>query len=397
MSSGLSLMPDDVLILIAAALVDVKDLLSFRLACKSLYHKTKQHFSHRCLATIDTDLSRQHLRRLTHLAADKELAPGVRALRINHTPAILGQGFVWERHPDGYLANPASNEAGEVLAALLTTDLINCRSFHVEGRRADEDDYELDDITPTDAINFLLAIIAKTRIRPKAFSIELRKNGTGRMDGKRLNLQQQQQYQTPAFTQAWAKLETLRLELTLSRASFNNVLQLVTTATNLKVLWLNLDFCMCDEFVSSVIAAEGALQCLQEIHFKDLFVSEELLQGLLAACSSSRLGLRALTIQFVTLREGGSWQGIFNHLRSHAPRLGRIDLCYLKALVGGKLQGVVFHDFEEHFGRRNISPTSLEVVRKKRSGDDRIHGFSYHGSLGLNLLEAVIASAVTLR
>ena len=381
-------MPDDVLILIAGALVDLKDFLSLRLVCKNLYRKTKQRFSHSCLATINTDLSRQHLRELTHLAADKELAPGVQALRINHSPAILGQGFIWERHSAGPLANPASNETGDLLVALLTTDLINCRSFHIGGRCADEDDYGFDDVTPTDAINFLLAIIARTGIVPKLFSIELRKNGTGRMDGKRLALQQ---YQTPAFTEAWQKLENLRLELTLSRANFDGMVQLVTVATNLKVLWLNLDFCLCDEFVSSTIAAVGALQCLRELHIKDLFVSEELLLGFLAACSKN---LRALSIHFVTLREGGSWHDIFRHLSSHAPLLDQIDLCYLKAIVGWKLEGVVFHDLTEHVHRRDILPTSLEMVRKKRRGQERIHGFSYRGSMLLNLLEAVIASAV---
>lgn len=122
-----------------------------------------------------------------------------------------------------------------------------------------------------------------------------------------------------------------------------------------------------------------------------LFLTEKLLVGLLSSCSN---GLPVFSLSFVTLKKGGSRHRFLDYLQSNVTLLGKIALCYLKVLVKSKLKGVVFLDFEDYLERQTIALEKLALVKKRRRGETRIYAFSYQGSKMIDLLKAVVASAV---
>lgn len=90
------------LIELIAGVLEPADLFSLRLVCKELNEKTFQYFSHTCLTTIRTDLSRKSLQELEELSEHEQLRHHVRTL-LTKGPNDMGRGFSWDRHPSGHL------------------------------------------------------------------------------------------------------------------------------------------------------------------------------------------------------------------------------------------------------------------------------------------------------
>ncbi|KAL9129284.1 MAG: hypothetical protein Q9217_002231 [Psora testacea] len=367
MASKLPALVVDVIQLIASAL-EPTDLFSFRLVCKELNQKTLYHFGRTCLKILRTDLSRNSLQELKDFSGNEQLGSCVQTLLIKSGPHGLGQGFPWHRHSSGYLIHPLSGV--QMLQEILLNGLKNCRSFHIHSLICEEDTYDNDGVTPSDAVGIILALIAETGLSVRSFYVDFRKQGTSRMDGKRLHMPR---YQTPEFSFAWSHLQELSLEQSMTSENYDKALELVLCATNLRKLSLNLEYDHSCSFIGRVALA-GTLHGLQELRLSSVNVTAETISGLLLRSHNS---LRALSFRFVYLENDDNWVSILRTLKINHPFLESISVFWLKELKAPEPDNIVFPTLSSN--PVVLLDRKFELSYKKYCGEKRVIGASYWG------------------
>ncbi|KKA19372.1 Uncharacterized protein T310_6654 [Rasamsonia emersonii CBS 393.64] len=313
------------LIELIARLLEPADLFSFRLVCRAFYDTTFPYFSRTCLATVRTDLSRESLRELEALAANERLRTQVRTL-LFHGRTDIGRGFVWHRHPSsGHLLLSALLQvpAVQTLRDLLLHKLVNCRSFHVYSHYW-EHMLDFETLWPTDVVTVLFAIVSDTGLPIQSFHLEYLRRGTGpgnrRVTTDRLCFEQSR---TPEFRAAWAHLQALTLEQSVSLDIFDWLMELILHAPRLQKLGLNLDYVdLSTDFIDRLSSAE-ALPRLQELRLYGFRFTEATILRLILRLGES---LRSVLFRFATIYSGGTWVAVLRALRCNCPLLDSIWL-----------------------------------------------------------------------
>lgn len=352
------------------------DLFSLRLVCKELNKKTLHAFGRSCLATIQTDLSRKSLQRLGELSEHEQLKHYVRTLLIKG-PNDIGREFLWNRHPSGYLVPPLP--AVQILRDILLNNLVNCRSFHIYRDHEEEDVYESDCLTPSDVVGIILSIITETSLPVKSFIVDFRKWGTGEVDAKRLQILQ---YRSPEFRSAWAHLQELSLEQSMTLDTFDWTLDLVLSATSLQKLTLRFEFDLSAEFIDRLSSSE-IFPRLREFCLSSAYTTLEVISRLLLRVRNS---LRKISFYQVSIVSGGTWGTVFREI-SHLPLLESINVNFLADYNQGR---VMFPAISDNPIVPKSQGRSFNFVYKKHSGRPRIFGVSYRGpgiGLALEILE----------
>jgi len=370
------------LIELIAGVLEPADLFSLRLVCKELNEKTFQYFSHTCLTTIRTDLSRKSLQELEELSEHEQLRHHVRTL-LTKGPNDMGRGFSWDRHPSGHLL--ASQPGVQMLQDILLNNLVNCRSFHIYRDHEDEDSYKSDCLRPSDAVAIILTIIAETSLPVKSFYVVFRRRGTGKVDAKRLHILQ---YRKPEFRTAWAHLQELSLEQTMTSDTFDWAMELVLCAINLQKLTLDFEFDHSTSFIDRLSSAD-TLPGLQELKLSCVNVTEEIILRFLLHFRDS---LRALSFWLVSIESGGTWVSVFRKLRSDFPLLESICVNHLKEFKKENRR-IMFPALSDNPVVPGSQGRRFNLVDKKYKGKPRIFGVSYSGP-GMDVaLEILVRSA----
>ena len=352
-----------------ASPLEPADLFSLRLVCKELNEKTFQCFGHTCFTIIRTDLSRKSLQKLEALSEHEQLRHHARALLIMG-PNDIGRGFPWDRHRSGHLLAPLPGV--QMLRDILFCKLVNCRSFHIYRDHEAEDFYMSDCLTPSDVVAIILNIIAETSLPVKSFCVDFRKWGTGKVDAKRLHFSQ---YQNPEFGTAWAHLQELSLEQTMTPDTFNWAMELVLRAINLQKLTLKFEFNHSASFVDRLSSAD-TLPGLKELKLSCFYVTVEILSRLLLRFRSS---LRALSFWHVSIQAGGTWMSVLRMLRSDLPLLESICVNHLKEFEPGEKGRIMFPALSENPVVPGSQGRDFSLVSKRFRGEPRIFGVSYSG------------------
>ncbi|MCJ1362235.1 hypothetical protein MMC16_001337 [Acarospora aff. strigata] len=369
-----------------ASVLEPADLFSLRLVCKGLNEKTLHYFARTYLTTVRTDLSHKSLQELKELSAHGQLGCYVRTLLIKEGPNDIGRGFLWCRHPSGHLLTPSSGI--QMLQDLLLKDLVNCRSFHIYGAHAGEEPYESDWLTSSDAIAIILTIIAETSLPIKSFYVDFREGGTGRVDAKRLHALQ---YQKPGFRTAWAHLQELCLEHSMTLDNFDWTMELVLCATNLQKLSLEFEFDHSTSFIDR-LSSTDSFPKLQELKLSCADVTVELISRFLLRFRDS---LRALSFRHVIIDDnsGGTWIPILSNLRSNLPLLESICVHQLKDFKLGDKDRIMFPALSDNPVVPGSQGGRFNLISKKFRGSPRILGVSYCGPRMDVALEILARSA----
>ncbi|MCJ1304731.1 hypothetical protein MMC08_007544 [Hypocenomyce scalaris] len=399
MASKLSTLPTELIELIASALEPI-DLCSLRLVCKEVHKNTTDCFGHTCLTTFRTDLSRKNLQKLEELSRQKHLRHHVQTLLIKDLRDDLrqfyglGEGFSLHRHPSGYLLDPLPGV--QMLQGILLNRLLNCRSFYIYSDYASEESYESGLLMPSDAVGIILAIIAETSLPVKSFSVDFLSHGTGSFDAQRLHMPQ---YRKPEFRTGWAHLQELSLEQSMKSDAFDWAMDLVLHATGLRKLSLDFQHQNSASFIDRLSLTER-LPGLQELQLSGASLTVETISGfLLRFCNS----LRALTFRHVHIESGGTWVSVLKVLRSDLPLLERVCVDWIRELNSresevypGAYASVMFPKLSDNPVVPGSQGRRFKLREKKRAGEKRIVGASYHGPEMHVALGILASSAETI-
>jgi len=369
-----------------ASALEPADLFSLRLVCKGLNEKTLHYFARTYLTTVRTDLSHKSLQELKELSAHEQLRHHVRILLIKEGPNDFGRGFWWNRHPSGHLLGPSSGI--QMLQDILLDNLMNCRAFHIYDTHAEEAPYESDWLTSSDAIAIILTIIAETSLPIKSFYVDFRKGGTGKVDAKRLHTLQ---YQKPEFRTAWAHLQELCLEQSMTLDTFDSAVELVLGATNLQKLTLNFEFDHSSSFIDR-LSSTDSFPKLQELKLSCAYVTVGIISRFLLRFRDSLL---ALLFHHVIIDDdsGGTWISVLSNLRSNFPLLESICVKYLKECKPGENGRIMFPALSDNPVLPGLQGGRFELIGKNFRGSPKILGVSYCGPRMDVALEILARSA----
>ncbi|KAI9879848.1 MAG: hypothetical protein M1830_006871 [Pleopsidium flavum] len=369
-----------------ASVLEPLDLFSLRLVCKGLNEKTLHYFARTYLTTVQTDLSYKSLKELKELSAHEQLSHHIQTLLIKEGLNDIGRGFLWNRHPSDHLLAPLSGI--QMLQDILLNNLVNCRSFHIYGAHAEEDLYESDWLTSSDAIAIILTIIAETSLPIRSFYVDFRKWGTGKVDAKRLHTLQ---YQKPEFRTAWTHLQELCLEQSMTLDTFDWALRLVLCATNLQKLTLDFEFDHSISFIDR-LSSTDSFPKLQELKLSCAYVTVELISRFLLRFRDS---LRALLFRHIIIDDdsGGTWISVLSNLRSNLPLLESICVNHLKEFKPGEKGRITFPALSDNPVVPGLQGGRFELIGKKFHGSPRIFGVSYCGPRMDVALEILARSA----
>ena len=309
-----------VLIELIACGLDSADLFSLRLACRELNRKTFRCFGHACFTTLRTNLSRESLQRLAEVSEHEQLRHHVEALLIESS-SNTGRGYLWNRHPSGYLVPPLP--VVETLRNVLLGNLLNCRSFRFH---SDHEVINLDEstnLTLSDTIAIILTIIAETGLSLKSFYVDYTRSGGSPIDMKRLDVSR---YQTSEFRTGWACLQELILGYTMPHEAVDWTTELILHASSLQKLETGHYFDDTSGLIFYRLMFADRLPRLQGFSLGSGRFTEELLSSLILRFRDS---LRVLSLCSVVIISGGTWPAVFGAWRDNLPLLEHMSVKHL--------------------------------------------------------------------
>lgn len=324
-----SVLPVEVAQLIAGYLDDKRDLCSLRLTCRDFYFITVDQFGRTCLETVKTDLSRESLFRLAHLAQHHGLRGHVKRLSFTSPNGIFGSNLQWLRYPEGHLV--LGQDAFQLLVDIMRC-LYNCTSFQIKLDTMDEQDVCRDGfLTHSDIVNIFFNVIAYTGHPVKSFALDFH-------DGNVCNSINPRQLDLPVlheqrnFVSALAQMEELTLNCTMnSRAIVELGLTLIHHAPALQKLRIYFDLFFGKDFMRHLASMNISSQ-LHELSLERSIISGDNLLAVLCRVPQ----LRVLSLKQLRLSEdsGVGWHTILQALLTRLQYLNGIE-------VGSLLQGCV--------------------------------------------------------
>ena len=360
------------------------DLFSLRLVCKALYQKSLCTFG-ALLATIRTDLSQPSLERLQALSTHDLRLCVKRLLIESGDDGKLGQGVQWHRHPSGHV--DVLSPGPQTLGHLLALNLPNCRSVHIRSPSGTED--ESDTLTHSDAVGLILLLVPSlpTTSPVTSFTVDTRAHGSSFLDAKKLPMAQCRQ---PPFLHAWAHVQELVLEQSLTPETFAWSLDLVLHAPRLRVLSLDLGFDQSEAFMERLCAAESAPRALETLSLARGHMTVAQLSRIIEPCGGT---LRALSLKQLSMSRYGDWPIALGRLRSHAPLLESISVHWLSAHGDEPRAHVMFPGLVSNHVVPGAGGRSVTWTTKRWKGEKRVFGVSYRGAGVDKALEMLVREA----
>ncbi len=362
MSSKLPTLAVEIVQLLASTL-EPTDLFSVRLVCRELNEKILHYFILTYFATARTDLTPKSLQRLQNISESKHLAQHVEALHIKNVDGTLGRGFQWHRHPSGCLAAPLVG--ADLLQDILANKLVKCRSFQIDGYDEVQQRDETEFLIPGDAVGILLSIFAKNNLAIRSFTIESKRGSTGRLDTKRL---QMPLHRGPQFIAAWANLEELVLDYTMTCDQHDWALGIISNASRLRKLSLRFYSELPDStssFMERLTSAHSFLG-LQDFSLESANVTVEIILKFLL---QNRDTLRAISFRHVTIEVGGTWAIVLESMKGNFPRLESLSVFWLKEHRSEEWPCVIFSKLAEN--------PAVPGSEGRRSSDSRLESDSH--------------------
>ena len=369
---------------VVAGALDPTDLFSLRLACKELNRKTLSYFGRTYLTIVRTDLSRKSLQKLQEISENEQFRNRVETLLVKKWEDDLGRGFWWHRNPAGQVEGRLPGV--QMLRDILHGKLVNCRSFHIHSLGGMEENYGSEGLMPSDAIGIILAIIAETSLPVKAFRVDFRSRGTGRVDAKRL---QMALYSQPAFRSAWAHLQELCLDFSMMPDTFDWAKDLILHTTSLRKLSLHFEFDHSASFLGGLLSSAHLLQSLEDFRLGCAYITVDTLSSLLLHFRDS---LRAVSFRHVCVNSG-TWVTILRELRRSFPLLESISVDWLKEYSYEERIHIMFPTLSDNLVVPDSQGRKFTLKYKKWKGAERVWGVSYHGRAGMNAALEVLAKS----
>ena len=320
------------------------DVLSVRLVCRELYRKTLQHFSRTFFTTVSTDLTPQSLQRLQNVSNSTHLAHSVKLLHIIHDRGNLGQGFQWHRHSSGHLIAPLPGV--DLLQDILVHNLLNCRSFHIDGYDEVQQDASTDSIIPGDAIGIIFSIVAETGLTIQSFTVDTspRNNLTeGRLDTERLRVPL---CSHENFLAGWKELKELVLKCKITSDQHGWLFDIISHAPRLCKLSFAFAFEVgnhIDLFMRRLVSTRSCSK-LEELNLRTAHMTAESFCQFILLNSAT---IRLLSLYFVTLDDGGSWSSVLNSLSGNLPYLESFYIFFLRQSMPGRTPFIRFDKLTE--------------------------------------------------
>lgn len=327
--SPFSVLPVEVAHLIAGYLNDKHDLCSLRLICRDFYFITIEQFGRTCLETVKTDLSRESLAQLVHIAQYHGLRGHVKCLSFTSPGGIFGGDLQWLRYPEGHLV--LGQDAIQLLADIMGC-LHSCTSFQIKLDTMDERDFcRLGFLTHSDIVNIFFNIIAYTRLSVKSLALDFHDgNICNSINPRQLNLPVLREQRN--FASALTHMEELTFNCTMdSKAIVELGLTLIHHAPALQKLRIYFDLFFGKDFMRHLASMNISTQ-LHELSLERTILSGDNLLAVLFRVPQ----LRVLSLKQRRISEDSSvgWQSIFQALLTQLPYLGDIE-------VSNLLQGCV--------------------------------------------------------
>ncbi|MCJ1373035.1 hypothetical protein MMC20_004261 [Loxospora ochrophaea] len=347
-----------------------------------------------------TDLSQHSLQQLHSISLNEQFSHQVQTLHVNKEwdedlKPRLGRGFYWHRMEETDMSRRVDTQlsSGARMLQDVLTRLVNCTSFRFGSTYGLEEQYEPEYLSPSDAIGLVLRIIVEISLPVKSFYIDFEaQKRQAEVDAKRL---QTQIFRQPAFIAAWGNLEELRLEYRLKSDSLEWGLGLVSNATSLKVLSLDLHFPYPISFIDSLLSLPFSLQVLQELELASFVVAEDTLLAFLLLCRSN---LRRLSFRWIFIRPG-KWVPILAALKTFQ-FLENFAVGFASESGTNILRArIQFPSLETNPIVPGSGGKSFELQHHEHGGKMRVWGASFHSRVGMQrALEILAESTVhTLR
>lgn len=321
-----------------AIYMDTNDLCALRLTCRCLNDSTFRLWA-KSFNTIQTDLGSQSLQRLFDISQYQSLRDHVHGLYIPASKKFgdFGGGLKWSRNKCDILLIDDLNEKFRKFQTCLYNDLVNCRSFHIQGPT---DVGRLGELTTTEAVLLLLNIIAETGLKIQAFTVDF----SAWVSRFRLKDYSSIRCQ-PLFNQGWSHLRELHLNQEIRSDNVAWTRDLIEKAPNIRKLSL--------AFYGTETSATREILGLKMPPLEELYLrgSYSTASSLLNFLHSSRQTLQRLRLQSVYLEHSGiddhvdlkDWKDVFMVLRTEFPKLRRISL---SGLNGFKMRDALMQDWQ---------------------------------------------------
>ena len=331
---------------------------SLRLVCWELYTKTLQHFTRTYMATVKTDLTPQSLQRLRDISRSEHLAHRVKLLRIIPKGLYFGQGFQWDRHPSGHLNLPVAGV--DLLQSILVHNLVNCRSFDVSGLDEVDQKESTEALAAGDAIGIILAIVSETGLAIQSLTVQ----ASGRLATRRITVPLSR---PETFIIGWTHLEELILDCKITIDQQDWLVNLISHAPRLRKLSLTFDFGLSSHIDSLLERFASARLCpqLEELSLSYAHVTAKIFCHFISRCSAT---IRALSLDSVTLEDGGTWNSTLKHLSGKLPRLNSFYVIFLLHTLPGEDAYVIF----DKLTAIPVVPGSEHLVSGYRTHDSRL-------------------------
>lgn len=364
------------------------DISSLRLVCRRLYQQSLRSFG-ALFTTIRTDLSLKSLQKLQVISEDNNLRLHVQKLLIKQGEAgKLGQGFEWHRHSLGHLHELLPGF--EKLHNLLAHSLPNCRSFHIYSPGGTED--ESDALSPSDVIALILRIVPPISIDTskslpvKSLIVDFSSRGTGTINMKRL---QMSQYRQPTFRNAWAPVQELVLEQSLTPESFDWEMDLTFNATRLRKLSLDFGFDQSGPFVERLCHVTS-LHSLESLKLARANTSVDNLSRLIERSHDT---LRVLSLRHISIQRLSDWPLALGQLKKHAPLLQKVSIQWLAAYGDEFYHRMRFPSILTDTVFSELGGRSFTMTTKKWKGERRVFGVDYQGPEVEKALKMLVKAA----
>ncbi|KAL3461674.1 hypothetical protein BJX64DRAFT_289083 [Aspergillus heterothallicus] len=295
---------------------------AFRRTCKYSEACTWHHWQRTCLQCIRSDFSAKSYGSLVKLAQQPRLAEQVQKLVVSERSfdAGLGSGFSWQRHHDTRII---CSQVNVRTFMRLLTNFPNLSAIRISRPFTAWDLDRFDNLTASDVVTIMVAIIAGSRLPLSSFEIDFEPLPRNPIDLSRIH---RNDFLDPAFLLAWNRLEKLAIRVQIMDGiglGFHYLL--LHNCPNLKSLSLDLERGTFGWGLIRILAnnQHGATHRLEELSLRGVEIVS--LSHLRKTIHRHRRTLRKLSLFAVTLPKSGHWRWLFNILRETCPVLESIE------------------------------------------------------------------------
>ena len=227
---------------------------------------------------------------------------------------------------------------------ILVTKLVKCRSIRIESYNEIQQRDTTEFLTPGDAVGIILSIVAETNLAIRFFALTSDKGTTGRLDTKPLHILL---CRRPEPIAAWAHLEELILDCSMTSDHYDWALDLIAYALRLRKLSLRFysEYPGTTSSFMQRLTFAHVCRGLQDLSLESAGVTVKIMAEFLL---QNRDTLRALSFRHVTVADGGKWARVLESMKGNLPRLERLSLFWLKEDKSGKRPFVVFSKLAEN-------------------------------------------------